>query len=58
MKTTRMAKYERFEGCILGEAIGDAYGSGFVNKTDREEHQGRLGKAYIHAAVMKKLKTQ
>ena len=26
-----MTKAERFEGCIIGGAIGDAWGSGFEN---------------------------
>lgn len=31
-----MTKYERFEGCILGGAIGDAYGSGYENQEDED----------------------
>lgn len=29
-----MTRIERFEGCILGGAIGDAYGSGYENVVD------------------------
>ena len=32
-----MTKAERFEGCILGGAIGDAYGSGHENKVTEKE---------------------
>ncbi len=32
-----MTKYERFEGCILGGAIGDAYGSGYENQGDEDK---------------------
>ena len=32
-----MTKAERFEGCIIGGAIGDAWGSGFENQVERED---------------------
>ena len=32
-----LTKAERFEGCILGGAIGDAWGSGFENQFELEE---------------------
>ena len=32
-----MTKGERFRGCIIGGAIGDAWGSGFENQFEQEE---------------------
>jgi len=32
-----MTKSERFEGCIIGGAIGDAYGSGYENQVKEKE---------------------
>jgi len=32
-----MTKAERFEGCIIGGAIGDAWGSGFENQFEEED---------------------
>lgn len=32
-----MTKAERFEGCIIGGAIGDAWGSGFENQLEEEK---------------------
>lgn len=32
-----MTKAERFEGCILGGAIGDAYGSGYENVIEEQD---------------------
>ena len=32
-----MTKGERFEGCIIGGAIGDAWGSGFENQFEAED---------------------
>lgn len=32
-----MTKAERFEGCIIGGAIGDAWGSGFENQFEQED---------------------
>ncbi|WP_353778495.1 ADP-ribosylglycohydrolase family protein [Winogradskyella sp. 3972H.M.0a.05] len=32
-----MTKAKRFEGCILGGAIGDAWGSGFENQFEQED---------------------
>ena len=32
-----MTKAERFEGCIIGGAIGDAFGSGYENEINEEE---------------------
>ncbi len=32
-----MTNFERFEGCIIGGAIGDAWGSGFENQIEEED---------------------
>ena len=32
-----MTKAERFEGCIIGGVIGDAWGSGFENQFEEED---------------------
>lgn len=32
-----MTKAERFEGCIIGGAIGDAFGSGYENQVKEKE---------------------
>ena len=36
-KKSSMTKAERFEGCIIGGAIGDAFGSGYENKVTQIE---------------------
>ena len=38
-----MTKAERFEGCIIGGAIGDAWGSGFENLIQEADDTFYLG---------------
>lgn len=43
-----MTKAERFEGCIIGGAIGDAWGSGFENQFEQEDDTFYLvGNPYV-----------
>ena len=47
-----MTKAERFRGCIIGGAIGDAWGSGFENQFPREDDTYYLiGNPYVKNPV-------